>query len=752
MLPSPIRLFVCRKFAHVIRNGLSAGLLVFATAVLTAGAGQAQLVDDWNSYPMPSIPRPGYLVPFTDPVFGTTITRITDAGKSIANPTGNSTLNGRSWGSQTGHAYSSRAAWNADQSLMMMEKGTDGMIFLDGSSYTPLFRRSWPGDVRWHPIDPDVLLYIDGSGHCVGAYEPRTNNTPWERCFSGYRSMEWSDPGKGKPSLDGKIIPVRAQRSSDGHWVAFLYYIDSDTRTSDIDMTPYVDPGDDPQFVMSPLGDTIIINGCIIGHTGKCEAQMALDVATRRELWRTNYYHDPGHADEAVDANGEAWRIGVSKEGPFKGHIIKRNFRTGEAVTLIPYWGEHTSTRGIEASRNMAIVSYAYPSGSPLRSEIAGVCLDGSCFERYAHTHNSGSSDYLAENHGSISQFGNKIVFRSDWDVNGGPIDDYVIEFSPNTPLVAAAGGPYTGTAGIAVGFDGSGSTDSEGTIISYDWDFGDGGTGIGAKPNHSYAGAGTFSVTLTVADDNGATNTDSTSATISAVPNSSPVAKVNGPYTGTAGTAVTFSGSGSTDSDGLIVAYAWKFGDGFSGSGVSPTHSYSVAGTYTVTLTVTDDDGATNSASTAATISAAPNAAPVANAGGPYSGTPGAAVAFSGSRSTDSDGTIVAYAWNFGDGRTGSGINPSHAYSATGTYTVTLTVTDDDGATNSASTNATISAVPNAAPVANAGGPYAGTAGAAMALSGSRSTDSDGTNSATAARAAGSTRFTPMAQPAPTR
>jgi len=427
---SSIRPTVFHKFLRVVRGGLSSGLLLFAMASATAETGRAQIIDDWNPYPMPSIPRPGYLEQIVDPVFGTKVTRITDAGNAVANPTNEPSLNGRTWEFQTGHAYSSRAAWNADQSLMLMEKGTQGMFFLDGDTYAPLFRRSWPGDVRWHPIDPDVLLYVDEGDHCLGAYEPRTDRKRWERCFAGYDSFEWGDPGKGKPSLDGNIMPVRARRSSDQHWIAFLYYIDSDSVSGEIDMTPYVEPGDAPDFVMSPLGDTIIIVGCLVGHTGSCEAQMGLDVATKQELWRTNNYHDPGHADEAVDANGEAWRIGTSKEGPFKGRIIKRNFRTGEAVSLIPYWGSHTSTRSIAAARSIAIVTFDEPSGSPLANEIVGVCVDGSCLQRYAHTHRAESSDYLAENHGSVSQFGDKIVFRSNWDSATGPIDAYVIELA----------------------------------------------------------------------------------------------------------------------------------------------------------------------------------------------------------------------------------------------------------------------------------------------------------------------------------
>jgi hypothetical protein len=429
MLQSPIGKTISQNLTRFLRGGLSAGLFLSGIAIATSAPSLAQTTDT-EPVSIPDVPRPGYLERIGDPVFGTTIIRITDAGNPILNSANDPTLDSMSWGYQTGHGYSSRMAWNADQSLLMMEKGVSGSVFLDGTTYKPLFRRSNPGHVRWHPTDPEMLLYVDRNDHCLGAYEPRTDTDRWERCFSGYDTFEWSDPGKGKPSIDGNIIPIRAQRGSDKHWVAFLYYIDSDTRSDEIDMSPFVVPGDDPDFVMSPKGDTIIIVGCLEGHTGRCNAQVAIDVATKKELWRTNNYHDPGHADEAVDANGEQWRIGVSKEGTFKGQVIKRNFRTGEAVSLIPYWGSHTSTRGLAAARNMAIVTYHNPSNAPLQGEIVGVCLDGSCFERYAHTHRYADGRYLAENHGSISTFGNKIVFRSNWDVMDGPIDAFVIEIS----------------------------------------------------------------------------------------------------------------------------------------------------------------------------------------------------------------------------------------------------------------------------------------------------------------------------------
>ena len=100
--------------------------------------------------------------------------------------------------------------------------------------------------------------------------------------------------------------------------------------------------------------------------------------------------------------------------------------------------------------------------------------------------------------------------------------------------------------------------------------------------------------------------------------PNQAPNANANGPYSGKAGEAVSFSSAGSNDADGSISSHAWEFGDGGTSSAANPSHTYAAAGNYSVTLTVTDKDGAADSATTSAAIAAAPvpNVAPTANAG----------------------------------------------------------------------------------------------------------------------------------------
>lgn len=231
---------------------------------------------------------------------------------------------------------------------------------------------------------------------------------------------------------------------------------------------------------------------------------------------------------------------------------------------------------------------------------------------------------------------------------------------------------------------------------INWTWDFGDGELSYQENPAHTYYYAGTFQVTLTVVNEGGVNDTTSKNITVSRAgsPSSSnvaPNADADGPYSGYVNGTITFNGSGSYDSDGSIENYNWDFGDGSIGYGVSPSHTYSSYGTFNVTLTVTDDGGSTGSTETTVTIALSGVDSPVADAGGPYSGLTNQAVAFDGSDSSDSDGSIVNYTWDFGDGNTGKGVTLTHIYYSAGVYMVTLTVTDNDGFTDPDTTTVAI-------------------------------------------------------------
>jgi len=246
----------------------------------------------------------------------------------------------------------------------------------------------------------------------------------------------------------------------------------------------------------------------------------------------------------------------------------------------------------------------------------------------------------------------------------------------------------------VVICFNASESYDLDGFIVSYFWDFGDDTNATGALVNHTYADDDIYTVVLTVTDDDGATTSANATKTIL---NQPPVAI----FTESAEIVYTheliyFNASDSYDPDGTITSHFWSFGDGTNATGIIVTNSYADNGTYIVTLTVTDDDGATASTNATKTVL---NRPPVANfnesAETVYTGDE---IVFNATNSYDSDGEIVSYFWDFGDGTNATGKVVCHAYMDNGNYTVTLAVTDDDGATDSV--NATKTAL-NRSPVA---------------------------------------------------
>ena len=235
--------------------------------------------------------------------------------------------------------------------------------------------------------------------------------------------------------------------------------------------------------------------------------------------------------------------------------------------------------------------------------------------------------------------------------------------------------------------FSSAGSEDTDGTIATYAWDFGDGTTSSDPDPTPHATPPGDYTATLTVTDDSG----DSDVKTIDIVsnPNVLPVAVANSDVSsGNAPLAVQFTGADSVDPDGTITGYSWDFGDGSPlSTDANPSHTYTVAGEYSAVLTVTDSDGDT--ATAALTIDVDPNPAPTAVVVGGLRSRRRTRRSRSPTRSarlgSSDDGSIVSYSWDFGDGSpAGSGATPTHTYTSVGSFVVTLTVTDNGGLTNS--------------------------------------------------------------------
>lgn len=232
---------------------------------------------------------------------------------------------------------------------------------------------------------------------------------------------------------------------------------------------------------------------------------------------------------------------------------------------------------------------------------------------------------------------------------------------------------------------------------------------------NDSGLAGGTHSYRIRVTDPLGNTVTgDSRTISIAGSSNQPPVAS----FTASAsGLTVNVNGSASSDPDGSISSYAWAFGDGATATGATASHTYAAAGTFTISLTVRDNSGASSSTSRTVTVSTGANQAPSASFTASASGL---TAAVNASESSDPDGSISSYSWDFGDGGKATGVTAERTYGAAGTYTITLTVTDNDGATASTARTVTVSSTPGTA--------FASDAFGRTVLSGWGTADSGGT------------------------
>jgi len=369
---------------------------------------------------------------------------------------------------------------------------------------------------------------------------------------------------------------------------------------------------------------------------------------------------------------------------------------------ICEFWGTAT-VRGVLVSNDATVTAYdegGQKCGTSEPGNIQGGIYGIRVF---------GDDPTTTEDEGA--SLGDHITFRINNElanvVSGSPVWIYsgvageVVECNiavPDVPPSASVGGPYSGSEGAAISFNGSGSTGA----VRYNWDFGNGETATTTEASYTYvdgyADNGTYTVTLTVENNSGQSDTESTSVTVS---NVNPVVNGGGNKSGAEGGSIAFAGSFTDAGSADTHTYSWNFGDGNTSPSLSTSHSYVQNGSYTATLTVTDDDGGQGSSSVTVTVN---NVAPQSvSAGSDKSANEGSSIAFSGSATDPGADDVLTYSWNFGDGQSATGRNVNHAYADNGSYTVTLTVSDGDDQ----STDQITATIANVAPVASAGGPY---------------------------------------------
>lgn len=399
-------------------------------------------------------------------------------------------------------------------------------------------------------------------------------------------------------------------------------------------------------------------------HTGAALAQLSWERLETFPDWKGEYYNNPNLSGVPVLVRNDVgvnFNWGPAAPGPgvpadnFSARWTRQaDFEAGTYLFQVKV------DDGVRLWLDDALVIDAWQDGSPRLLEAERQVSAGQHRLRVEYYERSG---------------GARIEVK--WKKQDVPV---------NLPPQAVAGGPYRVNEGglLAKRFDGRASKDPDGVIVKYEWDFNytagvfdveaTGATAIARYPD----GPATVTLALRVTDDQRATGLATTQVTVLNVP---PTAEAGGPYAGLVGNPITLAGT-ATD-PGLIdqagLTYRWDFGDGATGNGPVVSHVYAQPGTFTAQLTVTDKDGG-QGADTAAVQVMPGNQTPQAVIDGPTGGLVGQALDFSGRNSSDADGYIVSYSWNFGDNTTGSGITVTHVFSQAGSYQVSLLVTDDDG------------------------------------------------------------------------
>jgi hypothetical protein len=391
------------------------------------------LKTDLGVYSTPALSRPGYLQSITDPVFGTKITRISgNVGSAIPNIAG-------TWGNIVRHHYSKDQPWNADQTLIYLDtnSGNPPDLFLDGNSYQPLFSHTRPyqSDVRWHDTNPDVMIYV--AANVFGYWNVRTNTKTVVRTFSGYSGFTFGG-FEGNSSEDNTKIMIDGNASNGDH-VAFAYDYVNNVKYPDIS---------EADVGIAFGGGTISAKGTYIVLGDEAETTVVTDL--QGNIVHTWPGGRPSHFDQAIDANGDEVGVGVSKQSPDAGRVIKRRLSDGQVTTLTQGgWASHTSTRNLKL-HGWSVSDYTENSTAwnPYIAEIDLISLSGSRVYRLAHHHNvSDGPDYESETHAVASRDGLRVMFASSWGQSSfRPVATYVVDLRGKCTYAGSGSGSGSGS------------------------------------------------------------------------------------------------------------------------------------------------------------------------------------------------------------------------------------------------------------------------------------------------------------------
>jgi len=427
--------------------------------------------------------------------------------------------------------------------------------------------------------------------------------------------------------------------------------------------------------------------------------------------------------DNASAVHSYTWSFGdgqsSTEENPV--HVFEQGGLHTVTVTVNSTSGAvgHAETTVSVGDNDHPVASAsASPSSgiAPLLVSFTGVGIGGNDPLTYRWNFGDGSAEVEQQNptH-TFDTAGTYSAILIVTDANGDEAQATVtVEVASNdVPVVEIVADRTSGIAPLTVGLQVV--VQGGNAPFNYAWDFGDGETSLIATPSHVFDTGGTYTVSVTVTDANGDEDSDTVTITVgdddapSATATATPDSGLQ-PLTVNLGCQVSGGNAPFT--------YQWDFGDGSPASQLqNPVHLYTTSGSFTATVVVTDADGDTSSDTVVISVGSDDTPSALASAS-PTSGISPLAVSFNGSGIGGN--APLSYNWNFGDSSpVSTAQNPTHSYTAAGTYTAVLIVTDNDG--DSANDQVTIEVSSDQIPVvAAAATPQSGIEPLTVSFSGS--------------------------------
>jgi len=525
-------------------------VFIFSTGWAESGIDVCDgLIQDKQFRQQPHIPKPALGEAITDPVFGTTVRRITavpvsEGEYAIIKP-----------------IYTTIQAWNADESyILLWHRDNGGRLYelYDGKTYQhirSIHDLNQPTDfehILWDPEDPDVFYYPSGYSNIPNLYRYHVSTSTNEivRNFTdvcgGPAALSLgSDPMYLSWVNGTKVVGLQCGQNK-----KFLYDIGKNQVLGTL-TTPSTWFAPQP----APSGQLALGYGNVYDASLRVVRSLFLynpfDHPEHGSIGRTSDGHDVYYAvvfdlpkgGENVDPIFPETKSGCIDEkdndadGKIDGQdtdcqigtLMRFDLDSGIEQTIIGKatgWVNKPDENDYYPPSNTHISALAYKNPDWVGVSVVGsfpynrvpgqeiLIANGRTGTvcRVANHHSyagDGKWGYWSEPHVVISPSGTRLLFGSDWE-NGDSVDTYVVELPSyqgggggnKPPIARISAGPTSGPAPLTVNFDGSSSADPDGSIVSYVWDFGDGGGSTQERPRHTYTVDGTYTARLMVKDN----------------------------------------------------------------------------------------------------------------------------------------------------------------------------------------------------------------------------------------------------------